>query len=86
MKQSDLKRLKKVVELYEKIEKVLDTTYDSLENSTTEYIEFGGLGHERVSTSRLVKDMFTDAINNRKWVQSKIVMIEEQIMGKEASL
>lgn len=86
MKQSDLKRLKKVVELYEKIEKVLDTTYDSLENSTTEYIEFGGLGHERVSTTVLVCDMLKDAIASRKWVQSKTEMIEEQIMGKEVRI
>ncbi len=79
MKKSDLKRLKKAAELYKEIEHLLDTTYDSMEKDNVEYIEFHDIAKTRISTVKLVSDMVQDTKNSRRWIQSKIVMIEEQL-------
>jgi len=72
MKQVDIKRLEKVVELYKKIEGILDKATDSLDAQPTEYF-FGG----DTTTYRLVKDMYSDAIQQRKYIEGKIRAFRE---------
>lgn len=70
MKQTDIKRLEKVVVLYQKIEDILDKTTDSIEKQPTEYFR-SSIGGE-CSTYRMVADWLTDAARTRKFIEGKI--------------
>jgi len=72
MKQTDIKRLEKAVELYKKIEAVLDKACDSIESQPTEYFFRG-----EQTTSRLVKEMYEAAIRERKYIEGKINAFKE---------
>lgn len=72
MKQTDIKRLEKVVELYEKIEAVLEKACDSIEMQPTEYFYRG-----EQTTYHLVKEMYHIAIRERKYIEGKANAFKE---------
>ena len=72
MKQADIKRLEKAVELYKKIEVVLDKACDSIDNQPREYFYRG-----EQTTYHLVKEMFHTAISERKYIEGKINAFKE---------
>lgn len=72
MKQVDIKRLGRVVEKYKEIEGILDKTVDSIEKQPNEYF-FNG----ETTTYRLVRDMRTEAIQQRGYIEGKIRAFKE---------
>jgi len=79
MKQSDIKRLEKVVEHYRKIEELLDKAYDSIEKGNIEYLEFADQARTQISTSRMTADILKDTATIRSWLEGRIKMIKEQL-------
>lgn len=72
MKQTDIKRLEKAVELYKKIEAVLEKACDSIEMQPTEYFYRG-----EQTTYHLVKEMYHTAIMERKYIEGKVNAFKE---------
>ena len=72
MKQADIKRLEKAVELYKKIEAVLEKACDSIEMQPTEYFYRG-----EQTTYHLVKEMYHTAIRERKYIEGKVNAFKE---------
>lgn len=72
MKARDIKRLEKVAVHYEKIVDLLCDTYDSLDDSPTEYLYPGS-----ITALKLVKDMIDEAIVQKNWVKAKTKQLKE---------
>ena len=74
MKKTDIRRLEKVVDLYNKIEKILDDAYDSIYNNDADNSEFVMPG---LSALHFVRDERLSALRNRKWIEDKLKTIKE---------
>ena len=74
MKKTDIRRLEKVVELYGKIEKILDQAYDSIYDNDADSSEFVMPG---MSALHFVRDERLSAMRNRKWIENKLKTIKE---------
>ena len=74
MKKTDIRRLEKVVELYGKIEKILDQAYDSIYDNDADNSELVMLG---ISALHFVRDERLSAMRNRKWIENKLKTIKE---------
>lgn len=73
MRKSDVKRLEKVVDLYRKIEDLLDKTYDSVYDDSgcdEEYVMPG------MSVLNFVRDERLTALRNRQWIEAKLKTIK----------
>ena len=70
MKKTDIKRLEKVVDLYRKIEDLLDKTYNSVDKDCDQEYVMPGM-----TTLNFVRDELKSAIENRSWIESKLKMI-----------
>lgn len=75
MKQADIKRLEKVINLYDKIVGALDKTYESLWKEEDEWISFKTCGD--VMTRSLVKDLLDGARMQRSFVMTDLNVIKE---------
>lgn len=72
MKARDIKRLERVAEHYEKIVNLLSDTYDSVDDSPTEYLYPGS-----ITALKLVKDMLDEAIVQKNWVKAKAKQLKD---------
>ena len=72
MKATDIRRLLKVVELYEEIERLLGITQKSVHDSPPEY--YPTTEHR---TDRLIEAMRKDANFTKEWIKHKIQIFEE---------
>jgi len=72
MKQSDIKKLEKVVELYKKIEALLDQVSESAYIQPTEYFNKSG-----ATVYSITYSMYKEARLNRMYIEGKIKAFRE---------
>ncbi len=70
MKQSDIKRLEKVVTKYQEIEKLLDTVYENAYDSDERF-------NKDRSVSQIIRQMLDGARQERTFVEGKIHAFKE---------
>ena len=77
MKRANINRMKKAVEAYEKVEALLDTTYESMMKSDDD-VFYGR------RTSAIILDFLKTATQERKMLEGKVRAFEEVLFGPEA--